>query len=249
MVHWLAAGSGRHKRGPGAGVATTTSATGAHDRWQAGRPGRRTGAGPRCRSTGSAPTVGGVAGVLGDRGHHQEHVGQHGQGHPPVRWSGWRRRPGAPGARSSTTSRPSWTCSWPCWNRTPSARRPAGRPARWPTSWPAWPPRTPTGPRWWSSSPAAAATTPSSATAGVAAPTSSARPWPPWSDRERSAGRVAPDVPDEVAARFISVVGDGLLLQRAILGEVPHAPEVVALATATLATATGPAARPPGEGA
>ncbi len=39
--------------------------------------------------------------------------------------------------------------------------------------------------------------------------------------RERTAGRVAPTIPDEVAARFISVVGDGLLLQRAILGEVP----------------------------
>jgi len=52
--------------------------------------------------------------------------------------------------------------------------------------------------------------------------------------RERSAGRVAPAIPDEVAARFISVVGDGLLLQRAILGEVPHAREVVALAAAAL---------------
>ena len=52
--------------------------------------------------------------------------------------------------------------------------------------------------------------------------------------RERTAARVAPDVPDEVAARFISVVGDGLLLQQAILGEVPHAPEVIALATSAL---------------
>src|SRR5215211_673840 len=51
VVRWLAGGSGRHGRGPGAGVATTTSATGAHDRWQAGRPGPRTGAGSRCRST------------------------------------------------------------------------------------------------------------------------------------------------------------------------------------------------------
>src|SRR5829696_5577930 len=48
--------------------------------------------------------------------------------------------------------------------------------------------------------------------------------------RERTAARVAPTIPDEVAARFISVLGDGLLLQRAILGEVPHAPEVIALA-------------------
>jgi AcrR family transcriptional regulator len=54
--------------------------------------------------------------------------------------------------------------------------------------------------------------------------------------RERAADRVAPDVPDEVAARFISVVGDGLLLQRAILGKVPHAPEVIALATSALRT-------------
>jgi hypothetical protein len=52
--------------------------------------------------------------------------------------------------------------------------------------------------------------------------------------RERTAARVAPTIPDEVAARFISVVGDGLLLQRAILGEVPHAEEVIALATAAL---------------
>jgi AcrR family transcriptional regulator len=52
--------------------------------------------------------------------------------------------------------------------------------------------------------------------------------------RERTAARVAPDVPDEVAARFISVVGDGLLLQQAILGEVPHAPEVITLATRAL---------------
>jgi TetR/AcrR family transcriptional regulator, transcriptional repressor of aconitase len=53
--------------------------------------------------------------------------------------------------------------------------------------------------------------------------------------RERTAGRVAPTVPDEVAARFISVVGDGLLLQQAILGEVPHARSVIALATTALA--------------
>ena len=52
--------------------------------------------------------------------------------------------------------------------------------------------------------------------------------------RERTA-RVAPTIPDEVAARFISVVGDGLLLQRAILGEVPDAQAVIALATSALA--------------
>ena len=52
--------------------------------------------------------------------------------------------------------------------------------------------------------------------------------------REGVAGRIAPDIPPDVAARFISVVGDGLLLQRAILGEVPHAQEVVALAAAAL---------------
>jgi TetR/AcrR family transcriptional regulator, transcriptional repressor of aconitase len=63
--------------------------------------------------------------------------------------------------------------------------------------------------------------------------------------RERAAARVAPDVPDEVAARFISVVGDGLLLQQAILGEVPHAPEVIALATRAL---SGHPAPPPGGG-
>jgi TetR/AcrR family transcriptional regulator, transcriptional repressor of aconitase len=76
--------------------------------------------------------------------------------------------------------------------------------------------------------------------------------------RERTAARVAPTVPDEVAARFISVVGDGLLLQRAILGEVPHAQEVIALATAALQGGAGPAGRaspgpaasePPGGGA
>jgi AcrR family transcriptional regulator len=59
--------------------------------------------------------------------------------------------------------------------------------------------------------------------------------------RERDAGQVAPSVPDEVAARFISVVGDGLLLQRAILGEVPHAGELVALTTAALAGPVAPA--------
>jgi TetR/AcrR family transcriptional regulator, transcriptional repressor of aconitase len=57
--------------------------------------------------------------------------------------------------------------------------------------------------------------------------------------RERTAGRLTDAVPDEVAARFISVVGDGLLLQRAILGHVPHAPEVVALATTALTGTTG----------
>ena len=46
--------------------------------------------------------------------------------------------------------------------------------------------------------------------------------------------QVAPTIPDEVAARFISVVGDGLLLQRAILGEVPNAQAVIALATSAL---------------
>src|SRR4029453_915555 len=75
-------------------------------------------------------------------------------------WSGWRRRPAARGARSSTTSRPSWSCSWPCWSRTRSVRPPAGGPARSPTPSAAWPPRTPTGPPSWSSSPVAAAPTP-----------------------------------------------------------------------------------------
>jgi hypothetical protein len=41
---------------------------------------------------------------------------------------------------------------------------------------------------------------------------------------ERGAGHITSTIPDEVAARFISVVGDGLL-QRAILGEVPHVAE------------------------
>jgi AcrR family transcriptional regulator len=61
--------------------------------------------------------------------------------------------------------------------------------------------------------------------------------------RERAAGRIGSQVPVEVAARFLSVVGDGLLLQRAILGEVPYADEVVALAAAALAD------RKPGGGA
>jgi TetR/AcrR family transcriptional regulator, transcriptional repressor of aconitase len=55
--------------------------------------------------------------------------------------------------------------------------------------------------------------------------------------RERAAGHLDPAVPDDVAARFVSVVGDGLLLQRAILGEVPHAAEVVALAARAVAPA------------
>src|SRR4029450_9041574 len=63
--------------------ATTTSASGAGGRWQAGRPGRRTGAGSRCRSTGSAPTgVGG--GVAGGARPPPARAGQHGQGHPAV---------------------------------------------------------------------------------------------------------------------------------------------------------------------
>jgi AcrR family transcriptional regulator len=56
--------------------------------------------------------------------------------------------------------------------------------------------------------------------------------------RERATGRIDEAIPEEVAARFLSVVGDGLLLQRAILGEVPHAPDVIALATAALAART-----------
>ena len=59
--------------------------------------------------------------------------------------------------------------------------------------------------------------------------------------RERAAGRVAPSVTDEVAARFVSVVGDGLLLHRAILDEVPHAGEIVALVAAALARPVPPA--------
>src|SRR6266545_2935750 len=53
----LVGGSGRHERGPACGVATTTSATGGLDQLRGRRPVRRTGAGSRCRSTGSAPTV------------------------------------------------------------------------------------------------------------------------------------------------------------------------------------------------
>jgi hypothetical protein len=52
MVCWLAVGSGRHERGLAGGAATTTSATGDLDQPRVRRPGRRTGAGPRCRSTG-----------------------------------------------------------------------------------------------------------------------------------------------------------------------------------------------------
>jgi TetR/AcrR family transcriptional regulator, transcriptional repressor of aconitase len=62
--------------------------------------------------------------------------------------------------------------------------------------------------------------------------------------RERTAGRVAPTIPDEVAARFISVVGDGLLLQQAILGEVPHAQAVIDLATTALTTPQPPSHHP-----
>jgi hypothetical protein len=65
---------------------------------------------------------------------------------------------------------------------------------------------------------------------------------------ERGAGHITSTIPDEVAARFISVVGDGLL-QRAILGEVPPRRRVIALATAAL-TGGGPgpghASPPPG---
>jgi TetR/AcrR family transcriptional regulator, transcriptional repressor of aconitase len=46
--------------------------------------------------------------------------------------------------------------------------------------------------------------------------------------RERAAGRLRRDLSDEAAARLLSVAGDGLLLQRAILGEVPNADEVIA---------------------
>src|SRR5215212_7390332 len=48
----LAVGSGRHERGLAGGVATTTSATGGRYQRRGRRPGRRTGAGSRCRSTG-----------------------------------------------------------------------------------------------------------------------------------------------------------------------------------------------------
>jgi hypothetical protein len=47
----LAGGSGRHERGLAGGVATTTSATGGLDPPRVRRPGWRTGAGSRCRST------------------------------------------------------------------------------------------------------------------------------------------------------------------------------------------------------
>jgi hypothetical protein len=47
-------------------------------------------------------------------------------------------------------------------------------------------------------------------------------------------GLQATDLGPTMAA-VAGVVGDGLLLQRAILGEVPHADEVVALAAAALA--------------
>jgi TetR/AcrR family transcriptional regulator, transcriptional repressor of aconitase len=63
--------------------------------------------------------------------------------------------------------------------------------------------------------------------------------------RERTAARLAPAIPDEVAARFISVVGDGLLLQQAILGEVPHAEEVITLAANALTRGPG-VVTPPG---
>src|SRR5215211_7348064 len=83
MVCWLAVGSGRHERGLAGGAATTTSATGGLDQ-------------PRCGDQGGEqvlnlvagqrdePQRWWVAGVLGDRGHHQEGVRQHGQGHPAV---------------------------------------------------------------------------------------------------------------------------------------------------------------------
>src|SRR5215217_6301681 len=48
----LAVGNGRHERGLAGGVATTTSAIGGLDPPRVRRPGRRTGAGSRCRSTG-----------------------------------------------------------------------------------------------------------------------------------------------------------------------------------------------------
>jgi hypothetical protein len=85
---WLAAGSGRHERGLGGGVATTTSATGGRCQRPVRRRGWRTGAGPAGQR--DEPQRWWMAGVLGDRGHHQERVGQHGQDHPPV--------PGAPAA-------------------------------------------------------------------------------------------------------------------------------------------------------
>ena len=62
--------------------------------------------------------------------------------------------------------------------------------------------------------------------------------------RERAAGHLAPAISDEAAARFISVVGDGLLLQRAILGEVPHAQEVIKLATSALGMGESHRGRP-----
>jgi hypothetical protein len=89
MARWPAGGSGRHERGPAGGVATTTSATGGRDRPRDGHQGGEQVlelvAGQR-----DQPQRRWVAGVLGDRGHHQEHIRQHGQDHPPI--------PGAPAA-------------------------------------------------------------------------------------------------------------------------------------------------------
>src|SRR6266508_469164 len=77
----LVVGSGRCGRVPDVDVATLTSAPGGRDRQRAKRPAPSTGAGSRCRSTRSARWV---AGVVGKGGDHQEGVGQHGKGDPPV---------------------------------------------------------------------------------------------------------------------------------------------------------------------
>jgi len=79
----LVVGSGRHGRGPGDGVATTTSANGGLDQ----PTGTATRAANRCwislQVSSIAPGCR-MLGVFGERGHHQERVRQHRQGHPPV---------------------------------------------------------------------------------------------------------------------------------------------------------------------
>src|SRR5215218_8613527 len=89
----LVVDSGRYGRVPDAGAARLTSAIGGRGHQRVERPARRTGAGVRCRSRGSAPTVVAGSGVRS----RPPPRGRHGRA-----WPGWptgtRSTSGGPGA-------------------------------------------------------------------------------------------------------------------------------------------------------
>src|SRR5512133_1514521 len=99
MVRWLVVGSGRCGRVPDGGAATPTSAIGGRDHPRGKRPARRTDAGPRCRSAGSARTVP-SGGCVRSRRPRPERRGRAWPGWP----SGTRSASGGPGAGPGHTA-------------------------------------------------------------------------------------------------------------------------------------------------